>query len=125
MAGILCSVACAIHCMLIPVITLLSPTLTSYFENEWIHIGLLFIVVPIALTSFYQQKRIHEKIKPMILGSIGIFFLISAIVSEQLFNIEIEKLEFVLTMIGSTFLIVGHLYNIRYLNTCIRKRQNP
>lgn len=110
--GILCSAACALHCMAIPILSFAAPSLGVHFENEWIHIGLLILIVPVAIISFYSKRKPVGYNIPMKFGTIGLIFLISAILCEQLFNIEIEGLEVLLTTVGSTFLIIGHFLNM-------------
>ena len=120
--GIVCSGACAAHCMLAPIIALASPAIASYAENEWIHIVLLLLIVPVAAFAFYRSMKIHQKMYPTLLGGIGIVFLILAVMIESL--IEIEKLEVVLTVIGCVFLISGHIFNINCLGCCLKKESS-
>ena len=114
-AGIMCSGACALHCMLIPVVALTSPTIAAFFETEWIHIGLLVVLTPIAIIAFYRGLKIHQKAYPIYLGSVGFVFLLMAVASESVFKIEIENLEITITIIGCIFLISAHIFNIKYL----------
>lgn len=113
--GVVCSGACVLHCLSLPIAALVAPTFLSYFESEWIHLLLLVLVIPIAAISFYTQKKVHEQEAPMILGIVGIFFLSIALVSDPLLKVEIKGLEVILTTIGSFFLITGHIYNMKYL----------
>ncbi len=114
-ACILCSGACAIHCMLAPIIALASPAIAHFFENEWIHIGLLVLLTPIAIIAFYRGFKLHQETRPVFLGSAGIVLLLMAVSFELLFKIEVESLEIIFTMIGSILLIVAHICNIKYL----------
>ena len=114
-AGIMCSGLCAIHCMLIPIIGLVSPAIAGFFENEWIHIGLLVPLALIAILAFSRGLKLHKKNHPVILGSIGIVVLSMAVAFETLLKIEIEHLEITLTIIGCVFLISAHIFNIKYL----------
>jgi hypothetical protein len=110
-AGILCSGACAIHCLLFPVIAFASPTISSFLNNEWIHLGLLTALIPIALIAFIRSKRIHKKTNPILFGVLGIVTLVSAVLLEAL-HIEVANLEKILTGLGSVILILGHVLNI-------------
>ena len=111
--GIACSGACAIHCMLAPIVTLASPAMASYAENEWIHLVLLLLIVPLAVVAFHRSMKLHKKTHPSWLGGIGVGFLLSAVIFEGLF--EIGKLEVALTAIGCVFLISAHILNINCL----------
>ena len=114
-AGIVCSGACAVHCMIVPMIAFSAPALISHFENEWVHILLILLIVPIAGVSFYRHKKIHGHTKPLRLGIVGGSLLIGAVVCEKIFGMEIKGLEMTLTILGSVLLISGHLFNMRYL----------
>ena len=113
--GIFCSGACAVHCLSIPVLTFFTPALTSYFENQWIHITLLFFVIPIAGFSFIRQKKIHGNSKPMMFGLLGVAFLVMQVVLEQIFHTHNRGLDMTLSIIGSSFLITGHIRNMKSL----------
>ena len=119
--GIICSGACAAHCLLTPFIALASPAFAKFFENEWIHIGLLFFVIPIALIAFYSGYKSHKQHRLLILGFLGVFLLLFAVVAELFFHIEIEYLEFILTALGSTCLIMAHLSNMNLINSKSKK----
>ena len=112
--GIVCSGACAIHCLLLPMLAFASPTLSAFFENEWIHLGLLIALIPIAIISFYRSRKVHGNNSPVIFGASGIILLLTAVVLES-FHIEIPYLEKTLTGLGSIILIIGHALNMSYL----------
>ena len=101
--------------------TLESSAVMNLFENEWIHIGLLVLLVPVALISFYNSKKVHLQNKPFLFGGIGIALLVSAILFEAILDLHIEKLEVILTTVGSILLIIGHLYNIKFLKDTLPK----
>lgn len=109
--GIFFSLACTIHCLGLPLLTFIMPTFTISFEQEWIHVSLLFLLIPIALFSFINSKKNHGKRMPMIYGLIGISFLIFAVLFEEK---TIYYLETTLTVLGSVFLIVAHTCNLKY-----------
>ena len=112
--GIVCSSACLAHCLLPSIVMYLSPTLSSYLQNEWIHIGLLCLVVPISIATLLSSKKRHEETAPLIVGLLGIFFLLFTIVNEHLLSNESKSIELALTTIGSSLLIISHILNIRY-----------
>ena len=108
--GILCSSACALHCMLMPVVISFAPSLSVFFENEWIHIGLVITLVPVALIALVRGKKSHGKSLPLALGVLGMTALWLAIALE---SFEIHNLETVLTVMGSFLLITAHLWNLK------------
>jgi len=81
-------------------------------HNEHFHLGLLLVVVPVALMTLFKQKNIHGETVPLTLVISGIFFLLSAILSESFFHSETG--EVVLTSIGSLLLASGHLLNMKF-----------
>ncbi len=107
-AGIFFSSACAIHCLTLPTISFFSPSLTVYLEQEWIHKALLILLLPIALFSLNRAHREHQRKTPLIIGILGITFLIAAVL--------IDDLEKILTVSGSVLLILAHGFNIKFLN---------
>ena len=117
--GIFCSTACAIHCLLVPVLIFISPTIARYFQSEWVHIGLVLLVIPIAGVSFYSNRKLHQCSRPIGLGFLGIGFLMIAIYCEQVLGLEVEGLGIIATVIGSIFLVMAHLDNMK----CLRIHQ--
>ena len=107
--GIICSGACVLHCMSAPLLALASPVIVSFFENEWIHLLLLVLIVPMAIIAFYSGYHSHEKIKPSLLGGLGVLILLSPFIGGLLS--EYERL---LTFIGCAFLITGHYFNLKF-----------
>jgi len=107
-AGITFSALCAAHCLLLPLMASMIPTFTQFLDNEWIHLGLLFLLIPIALVSFISRRRVHLNSKPLIFGSLGIILLVAAVLSE---GFGPHELETILTVAGSVLLIMAHLIN--------------
>jgi len=115
--GIVCSGACAVHCLLLPIIALFSPAIASFFESEWIHKGLLIFLTPVAILAFVRGFNQHHKSWPMISGVLGIVLLLAAVAAEELLEVEIENLETILTVMGCLFLITAHIFNIKFLRS--------
>jgi peptidoglycan/LPS O-acetylase OafA/YrhL len=118
--GIFFSGACALHCLLMPILPFFLPTLTIHFEFEWLHYLLLLLIVPTAWLSFYRHNNIPNKSTPLKFGLSGVLFLIVAVAGEKLLSFEVENLEVILTTIGSVMLICGHFLNIRYAQRCFQ-----
>ncbi len=117
--GVICSGVCAIHCLFLPVFTLSFPAISSYFKHELIHIGLLFLIIPIAAVSLIRDKKNHQNSKPIKIGSLGVFLLIFALLCEQMPLSNSKMLEILFTVLGSFLLIFAHLSNIKFLNRSI------
>ena len=112
-AGILCSGACALHCLLTPVAAFMLPSATSFFENEWFHIFMILLIIPIAVVSFVKQRRSHGDWSPLRYATLGILSLFAPFLFDYLFHIHDHQLEIALTVIGSSLLVYGHLQNIK------------
>jgi hypothetical protein len=109
-AGVTMSGLCAAHCLMMPIAGSLLPSVTQLFENEWIHLGLLALLVPVALISFVSRKKVHKNSLPLIIGGAGIALLAAAVVSESLGPHILETL---LTLCGSALLITAHIVNFK------------
>ena len=74
--GMVTSVACAIHCAILPLILTSLPILGINIINnssfEWSMIGIAFIVGSYALSHGY--RRHHRNWKPLIVFATGFFF---------------------------------------------------
>jgi len=113
--GILGSSICAIHCALPLLVSFLSPSFSSYFENEWIHYLLLVTVIPLALFSFVRSRSLHMKNSPLVLGFLGILFLVLAISVEEPFGFSLKQSELLATVLGSSILILSHFLNLKFI----------
>ena len=105
--GIATSLACAIHCALLPVLASTLPIFgvniihNSFFE--WGMIGLAFLVGSFSL--FHGYIKHHRSLLPVLIFSIGFIFLIL----KQFF----VELEYSFLAIAVTFIISAHFYNYR------------
>ncbi|MDE3125659.1 MAG: MerC domain-containing protein [Bacteroidota bacterium] len=103
--GIVTSVACAIHCALLPIVL----TSLPLFGIEIIHnkrfelfmILLAFLIGAFSLLRGYLYK--HHQLKPLIVFSLGILFLLS----KQIWH----KWEIVLLVPAVILIVYGHLLN--------------
>lgn len=70
------SAGCAIHCLLVPVLTVLWPVLgTTILADQFFHTLLLYFVIPTTLISFTLGCRHHGKYHFLILGGLGLGIL--------------------------------------------------
>jgi len=81
------SVICAIHCMVTPILVAVLPVVTSTFwVHKDFHLWMLLLVVPMAAISLFIGCRKHKSRLVMVLGMIGLGFLVSVAVYESLFH---------------------------------------
>ena len=105
--GIATSVACAIHCALLPLLVSTLPVFginiihNSFFE--WGMISLAFVVGSYSL--FHGYSRHHRSILPVLIFSAGFIFL----VLKQFFT----EFEYSFLAIAVALIITAHFYNYR------------
>lgn len=77
LGGVL-SMGCALHCLLLPILTIAWPVLgTTFLSNELFHQMLLYLVIPTAVISFGIGCRRHPNPKVIISAVLGIGVLAS------------------------------------------------
>ncbi len=105
--GITASVACAIHCAILPLFLSSLPLFgVNIIENlrfEYFMIGLAFIVGVYAL--FHGFKKHHHSWLPLLLFSTGIVLLIA--------KVSFHDWRFILLVPSVLFIIAAHVLNFR------------
>lgn len=106
--GIFTSVACAIHCALLPVLLSTLPVFgVNIIHNtffEWGMIGLAFVVGSYSL--FHGFIKHHRSLVPVLIFSIGFIFL----VLKQFYD---GSLSILFLFIAVPCIISAHFYNYR------------
>lgn len=104
------SVACAVHCLVLPVITVLSPALIgSVFADELFHRWLAFVVVPLSLVALFMGCRHHMRLGVILFGIAGLLVLVAtALLGHDLFGEIGEKFA---TVVGASMIAVAHYRN--------------
>ena len=111
--------ACVLHCLLLP-ITFVSLPFFHLLKSEIIHIIMLALILPVALISFYRQKKKHRNRYPLLAGSAGVLLLLAGLVVEVIGRGAYTSAVIILNIAGSALLICGH-----YLNIVLYKKENP
>ena len=106
------SLMCAIHCLAIPVLFLLLPSMaTLSLDNEAIHFWLAAAVFPSSIYALTLGCKQHKRYRLLFLGAIGLSLLILALV------LGVDRIgevgEKVLTVLGAGSIAVGHWLNYR------------
>ncbi|MBK6275666.1 MAG: MerC domain-containing protein [Saprospirales bacterium] len=70
------SIACAIHCMLTPILVILMPMAGLYLEKyPWIEYVIILSVLVLGSSSFYHGYKLHHpKMLPIALFAFGVFY---------------------------------------------------
>ena len=108
--AIFLSLTCAIHCLFLPIILRLLPSIGALqFNNETFHLWMVVAVIPTSIFALFMGCRKHKHYQLLIIGSIGLFFLILAVIlGEKIIGEFGEK---VLTLVGALTIIFGHYKN--------------
>ena len=106
------SVLCMAHCLIIPVIPILLPTLFSLsLGGELFHKLLLVAVVPLSAVALLLGCQKHQHWTVLIWGIAGLSLLVFAgIFAHDLMGEAGEK---TLTVVGSMLLVYSHYKNYR------------
>lgn len=122
--GIFWSVACAIHCMALPLLVFSSPGLANAFTHEVVHWVLFVIVFPVAIFALWKPRKIHKSNIPVILGSMGILLLLTSLLMDGLVHAHDHATTYhgsLVTISGSLFLIAAHILNIKLHKMCCER----
>ncbi|WP_076419254.1 MerC domain-containing protein [Colwellia sp. UCD-KL20] len=113
------SIACAIHCLVMPIVLLLLPAFAVLpLNNEAFHLWMVIIIIPTSIYALFMGCKQHKRFRLLLIGAIGLVFLTSALL------IGDEVWEKVLTLLGSFTIASGHFVNYRLCqksnncNTC-------
>ena len=106
------SLACMIHCLLMPSFLILtSGFLALSIDNELIHKVFLIIVLPISLYALITGYQNHKILSYLYLGISGLWLLFFAVFfGEGVFGEFTEKS---LTLIGSMIVASSHYKNYK------------
>lgn len=115
--GIFLSGLCIVHCVLLPVIFLLVPSIGAHFlEEDWTHALLFGVVFVAALSAAIPGYRVHKHTLPLVCFMIGVGILgVATLGAHSLLGHEWEA---PLAVLGSSILIAGHFINHKKCQTC-------
>ena len=106
--GLTISAACAIHCILLPILLILSPYIElTFITSHGFHESLMYFILPTSIIAFTLGCKRHNDDMVKLGGICGIFVLLIAIVLHD-FS---EALSIILTLFASSLLIFTHLRN--------------
>jgi predicted membrane channel-forming protein YqfA (hemolysin III family) len=121
-AGMVASVTCAVHCMIMPLIITLLPifglSLFATEEFEWI---LLMISAMLGVTSLCFGFRKHKSFKAFSFLGIGLtMIVIGRLMHEHINHLKVFHFDLYLLflVIGAIMVALSHWLNNRLCNTC-------
>lgn len=106
------SLACAIHCLVIPLALVLLPTLSvSFLADESVHLWMLLAVVPTSVMALFLGCRRHGQNYILMFGIPGLMILaVTAIWGHEWFGESGEK---VISFFGAGLIALAHFNNHR------------
>ena len=118
------SALCALHCLAMPVAMVLLPSLTFLpFADEHFHLALVFVVLPTSLFALFMGCRRHRRIRVFVWGGSGVAMLLgTAIVGHEVLEGSWER---ILTLIGASLVVFGHLQNFRLCRSSACLHEEP
>jgi len=108
-AGLVISFVCLVHCLALPVLAALVPTLgiwLSPLEDHRVHVWLLAIAAPVSLAALTLGARRLGTLRWLMLGSVGLGGMLAGVLP-----IAGGEYERALTTAGVSLLGVAHLGN--------------
>jgi hypothetical protein len=114
--SIVTSLICLLHCLLVPIVTLSFPFLTTLdsYTNKT-HLAFAIVVVSLGMIALFKGYKHHKKLLPLCVGIIGMSLVVLALFIEA----HEEHIHSYLTthsyftMTGSVLLVIAHFINMR------------
>jgi uncharacterized membrane protein YfcA len=123
--GIGASTLCVIHCVLLPVVLAFAPTLAHFLPgDESVHRTLAYLLAVIGLVAFWAGYKVHRRKRVLLLLAVGILGVTVGAYAD--FLLPSHTWEVLITLNGSSFLIVAHYLNrtlCRSCRTCAEKME--
>ena len=117
MIGIGASIACAVHCAILPLfLTALSVFGVNIIHNFWFETGMILLAGVVGIYSLrHGFFRHHRSPVPFLLFSVGMLFLFA----KQYWHIY----ELILLPFAVILIISAHIFNFRFTRNFNRKRE--
>lgn len=106
------SALCLVHCLALPLLIVMLPTLSVLpLQEESFHFWMVIGVIPTSIYALTYGCKKHQNFSLIKIGIIGLLALISALfVGHHLLGESGEKL---LTFLGATIIVVAHIKNYK------------
>jgi len=106
------SLLCTLHCLALPLLILLLPTVSTVFlSDEGFHFYMVMMVLPISSFALWVGYKQHGSSKILLQGILGLIILsITVFFGHEKLGEITEKL---LTLLGSGFICYAHYLNYK------------
>ena len=106
------SMLCTIHCLVLPLLLVLLPSLGSLqLQNEAFHLWMIAAVIPISIYALTMRCKKHQRYRLLLWGISGLVLMILAVSLGH--EIVGESGEKILTLLGATFVVIAHFGNFK------------
>lgn len=106
------SLLCAIHCLALPFMLVLLPSLAVFqLDDEAFHVWMLVAVFPTSIYALTMGCKRHKRYRLLALGTAGLTLLTLAVILGH--DVIGEHGEKVLTVLGASLIAAGHFANFR------------
>lgn len=110
--GMTASVACAIHCAVLPFfITTLPLWGLEFLAHSWVELSMIFLSLIIGICALISSFPKHRKPIPILVLIIGFALIATG-------HYTFESLEAVLIPIGGLTIAIAHYLNWKYSRSC-------
>ena len=111
------SVLCIAHCLIVPFLVTMVPSLAAYwFAGENLHLMLLYLVLPTTIVGIGLGCRRHRSYGILFWAVSGPLLLVFAFLfGHNLFGEAAERL---LTAVGAGCVMIAHIQNFRLCRSC-------
>lgn len=114
------SMLCAIHCLILPLLLVLLPSLGSLqLQNEAFHTWMIVAVIPTSIYALTMGCKKHQRYRLLFWGVSGLILMVSAVFLGH--EVVGESGEKILTLLGTILVVIAHWGNFRRCqqhNTC-------
>ncbi len=106
------STVCGIHCLSLPLVLGVFPAIgTTLLGGEAFHVWLLWAVIPLSLLALSLGCQKHKDMSVLVIGLVGLTFLIiAASIGHDVLG---EIGERTITLFGAITIAVGHFRNFK------------
>ena len=106
------SLLCTIHCLAMPLALVLLPSIAGLpLADETFHYWMLIAVLPVSAYALTMGCKKHQRYRLLFVGGVGLFILVFAAYAGH--DVLGETGEKAFTVLGTTILALGHLWNYR------------
>lgn len=84
--GVIASIGCAIHCLIAPILVIMTPALGGWWVHPWTHVLIALLVLPIAGMALMRGYRQHHQRWIVGLGGLGMMLVSVGVVLPWFFT---------------------------------------